>query len=163
MTTKPRILVAFGDKLMKRIIADTLESAGYAVLLAGDGEEALTRASSEHPDLLVVDILMPRLNGIHVARELKSNPATRRIPIIIVSSLSHTPAAQLTQAEAYVQKPFGPVELLTQVGNLLRRCSPASEPPGGVASAAAPHPSISRIVPQRMTMAAHRDAAGEDR
>ncbi len=129
MADKARILVADDDKLMRAFLSDTLEYFGYTVILASDGEEALMKVRSEHPDLILLDIMMPKRNGIQVAQELKSDPTTSGIPIIIVTSLPGTPAAQVSRAEAYLQKPIRPEALLSQVWKLLPARGAPLKPP----------------------------------
>lgn len=94
---------------------------------AWDGDEALAKAQTQRPDLVLLDIMMPKRNGIQVAQDLKDNPATSGIPIIMVTALSGTPAAQITRAEVYLQKPVRPGDLLEHVRRLLatRGCEPA--------------------------------------
>lgn len=134
VAAKYRILVADDDKLVQSAFSDILEYSGYSVISAWDGEEALTKARQERPDLILLDIMMPKLNGIQVAQDLKADPATSDIPIIIVTALSGTPAAQVTRAEVYLQKPVRPGDLLEQVRRLLRE-STAQPPSGGFGSA----------------------------
>jgi twitching motility two-component system response regulator PilH len=153
MGISPRILVADDDKLMQALLGDLLAQSGCEVLSAWDGEEALAKVRSESPDLILLDILMPKRNGIQVARDLKRAPATRDIPVVIVSSLAGTATAQVSKAEAYVQKPIDPHSLMKTVWELLasRRYAPsavggssptpqtspeaaASEPRGGAAA-----------------------------
>ncbi len=119
MSDKPRILVADDDRLVQSAFSDLLEYSGYAVISAWDGEEAFTVAQAERPDLILLDVLMPKRNGIQAAQDLKANPATRDIPIIMVTALSGTPAAQLTRADVYLQKPVRPGDLLEHVRRLL--------------------------------------------
>lgn len=128
MRVPARILVADDDKLMHALLSDLLAEAGYVVLLAWDGEEALAKARAESPDLILLDILMPKKNGIQVAQDLKGEAGTCDIPIVIVSSLAGTPAAQVSKAEAYLQKPIDPHDLMETVWKLLaaRRCASSS-------------------------------------
>jgi CheY-like chemotaxis protein len=119
VTSRPRILVADDDKLVQSAFTDILEYSGYTVIPAWDGDEALAKAQAEQPDLVLLDIMMPKRNGIQVAQDLKENPATSSIPIIIVTALSGTPAAQITRAEVYLQKPVRPGDLLERVRRLL--------------------------------------------
>lgn len=119
VSDKPRILVADDDKLVQSAFSDLLEYSGYRVIPAWDGEEAFAKALAERPDLILLDVLMPKRNGIQVAQDLKANPETRGIPIIIVTALSGAPAAQLTQADVYLQKPVRPGDLLEHVRRLL--------------------------------------------
>lgn len=119
MAGKARILVADDDRLIRTLFSDILEGFGYTAILASDGEEALRKVRAEPPDLIMLDIMMPKRNGIQVAQELKNHPATSGIPIIMVTSLPGTPAAQVSRANAYLQKPFRPEDLLKQVSALL--------------------------------------------
>ena len=150
MGVPARILVADDDKLMHAVLNDLLAEAGYVVLSAWDGEEALANARAESPDLLLLDIMMPKRNGIQVARDLKGDAATRDIPIVIVSFLAGTPAAQVSKAEAYLQKPFHAHDLVKTVWKLLAARRYASNSVRG--SSPDPHAS---------TDAAHTEPGGE--
>ncbi len=127
LTSRPRILVADDDKLVQSAFSDILEYSGYSVIPAWDGDEALAKAQAEQPDLVLLDIMMPKRNGIQVAQDLKDNPATSGIPIIMVTALSGSPAAQITRAEVYLQKPVRPGDLLEHVRRLVapRGCEAA--------------------------------------
>ena len=138
MAEKYRILVADDDKLVQSAFSDILEYSGYAVISAWDGEEAFVKARQERPDLILLDIMMPKRNGIQVAQDLKADPATQHIPIIIVTALSGTPAAQVTRAEVYLQKPVRPGDLLEQVRRLLAAREAAAPPAKGSRAAAGP-------------------------
>lgn len=83
-----------------------LTKAGFDVSTAGDGEEALRVANQKMPDVIVLDLLLPKLSGTEVLKALKSNPATTQIPVIILSSLSHRNKVKLLEdgAEAYFEK-----------------------------------------------------------
>lgn len=131
MSVPARILVADDDKLVQAVLRDVLANAGYVILSAWDGEEALAKARAESPDLILLDIMMPKRNGIQVAQDLKGDAATRDIPIVIVSSLAGTPAAQASKAEAYLQKPFLPNDLIKTVWKLLVARRYASNALGG--------------------------------
>jgi CheY-like chemotaxis protein len=124
-----RILVADDDKLIRELLSDILEDSGYHVALASDGEEALGKVHSEPPDLILLDILMPKRNGIQVSQELKGDPATSGIPIIIITSLPGTPAGQVSRADLYLQKPVRPDELLRHVRKFLPGRETPPKPP----------------------------------
>ena len=140
MAEKARILVADDDHLVRTFLSDTLELFGYEVIMAVDGEDALTKARSEKPDLVLLDIIMPKRNGTQVAEELKANSATSGIPIIIVTSLPSMPPGLSNLAEAYLQKPLRVQDLMKQMWKLLHRRG---------ASPRSPNPSESR--PARTT------------
>ena len=127
MAERGRILVADDENLIRTFLSDTLELFGYEVIMAADGEEALAKVRSENPDLVLLDIMMPKRNGNQVARELKGNPATSGIPIIIVTTLPAMPVDLTGLVEAYVQKPLRVQDLLKHVWKLLpaRGASPS--------------------------------------
>lgn len=99
-----------------------LELEGYEVITASDGEEALNRVLSERPDLVILDVMMPKLNGKDVCRRLKSDPKTSKVPIIFLSAKAQeldVEAGLELGADAYVTKPFDPSDLLDTVATLL--------------------------------------------
>jgi CheY-like chemotaxis protein len=126
-----RILVADDDKFIHAVFGDALAGAGYTVLPAWDGEEALLKARAERPDLILLDIMMPKRDGIQVAEDLKADAATRHIPIVIVSTLANTPAAQNSRADVHLKKPVHPDDLVGTVGKLLCAQGDAAETPDG--------------------------------
>lgn len=100
-----------------------LELEGYDVITASDGEEALDKVLSEGPDLVILDVMMPKLNGKDVCRRLKGDPATAKTPIIFLSAKAQeldVEAGLELGADAYVTKPFDPSDLLETVASLLR-------------------------------------------
>ncbi len=101
-----KVLLVDDSKLQRLANECTLVKAGYEVLTAGDGEEALQIAREELPDVIVLDLLLPKLSGSEVLRKLKSSPKTSGIPVIVLSGLSQRNAVKLLQegAEAYFEK-----------------------------------------------------------
>ena len=88
MPNQPRkILIAEDDRFLRRAADATLRHHGFAVLLAVDGEEALRIARAEIPDLILLDLIMPKLQGFAVLRQLKESPVTAAIPVIVLSNL----------------------------------------------------------------------------
>ena len=83
-----RILLAEDDRFLRRAAEATLRKHGYAVIAAGDGEEALRLAQSERPDVILLDVIMPKMQGFEVLSRLKADSATRAIPVIMLSNLS---------------------------------------------------------------------------
>ena len=81
------ILLAEDDRLLRKAAEATLKRQGYRVVLAVDGEEALQMAAKEHPDLILLDLIMPKRQGFEVLRELKRSPETAQIPVIVLSNL----------------------------------------------------------------------------
>jgi PleD family two-component response regulator len=122
MTAK--ILVAEDDQEILELIKFTLTSEHYHVIWAEDGETAYKLAVSENPDLVMLDVNMPKLSGFEVCEKIRENPSTSLTPIIILTSLSKT-KDRITGiklgADEYMTKPFEPVELVVRVEGLLRR------------------------------------------
>ena len=113
-----RILVVEDHEENRRIVRDLLTSAGYEIVEAVTGEEGVTLAESEHPDLILMDIQLPGIDGYETTRRIKANPASSRIPIIAVTSyaLSGDDVKALAAGcDAYVTKPFSPRALLAKV------------------------------------------------
>lgn len=119
-----RILVADDEPLVIGMIRDILSRLPVSVLEAKDGEEALHLARGERPDLILLDVMMPRLDGFQVAQILKKDPATAQIPLIFISALgaSRDKVRGLNLgAEDYLSKPIEPDELQTRVLSILNR------------------------------------------
>jgi two-component system, cell cycle response regulator DivK len=117
-----RILVVEDQEDNRRIIRDLLTSAGYELMEAVDGEAGVRLADTERPDLILMDIQLPVLDGHEATRRIKQNPELRAIPIIVVTSyaLSGDDAkAMAAGADGYVAKPFSPRELLATIRKLL--------------------------------------------
>jgi DNA-binding response OmpR family regulator len=117
-------LVVDDDPDIARVVEVNLRSAGYDVAVAADGEEALTRASSLRPDLVLLDVMMPRIDGFEVAQRLRKNPQTANTSIIMLTAkaLSADKVTGLQSgADDYIIKPFDPIELLARVKGTLRR------------------------------------------
>jgi len=116
---RPRVLVADGDGEELARTAQRLDRAGYDVLLAHDGEEALARARDERPDVCVLDAMTPKLTGYDVTRQLRADPRTSGMPVLLVTALPLEATAFDLGADAYIRKPFSPQELPGRVGELL--------------------------------------------
>jgi two-component system, OmpR family, alkaline phosphatase synthesis response regulator PhoP len=118
-----RVVVADDDEDIARVIAMTLEDAGYAVFIARDGEEARDLVLSTVPDLLVLDWMMPKLDGPEVITALRAHPRTREVPIVMLSAkTSDDDVWEGWQAgvDYYLTKPFDPEELLRFVASTER-------------------------------------------
>ena len=135
------ILVVDDDPDIARFVEVNLRSAGYEVVVAGDGEAALTQASVLRPDLVLLDVMMPRLDGFEVAQRLRKNPQTANTSIIMLTAkaLSGDKVTGLQSgADDYIIKPFDPIELLARVKGTLRRAkemrnlSPLTGLPGNI-------------------------------
>ncbi len=117
-----RVLVIEDQEDNRRIVRDLLTSAGYDMIEAATGEEGLTLAAANPPDLILMDIQLPGMDGYETTRRLRANPALRRIPIIAVTSyaLSGDDAKALEAGcDAYVTKPFSPRALLAKIREYL--------------------------------------------
>jgi two-component system phosphate regulon response regulator PhoB len=126
----PKILVVEDEPDVVELIVFNLRSAGFEVLSAADGAEALRKAQTQVPDLILLDLMLPELDGLEVCKILRRNPATAGIPILMLTAK----AAEIDRvlglelgADDYVTKPFSPRELVLRVKALLRRGA-ADEP-----------------------------------
>lgn len=117
------ILVADDSLSQREIIGGLLAENGFTVKLATNGREAMEKVSQELPDLVILDIVMPELNGYQVCRNLKNDPKTKHIPVILCST-KNTQADHywgLKQgADAYIVKPFPPQELIATIKQIFR-------------------------------------------
>jgi two-component system cell cycle response regulator DivK len=118
----PRILVIEDQEDNRRILRDLLTSAGYEVIEAVTGEEGVAVAETHRPDLILMDIQLPDLDGYEATRRIKANPALRHIPLIAVTSyaLSGDDVKALEAGcDGYVAKPFSPRALLAKIREYL--------------------------------------------
>ena len=122
--TTIKILVADDEVYMLRLLEMTLKKGGYEVVSCRDGKEALTTAVTVLPQLIVLDVMMPGLDGLGALRQLKENPATKKIPVVVLSAKGHA----LTRVEAetagaafFLTKPFSPNQLLGEVKKILEQ------------------------------------------
>lgn len=120
---KPKILVVDDEQDAIELIEYNLQSAGYRVITAGDGVEALQKTRTSIPDLIVLDLMIPELDGIEVCKILRRDPTTANIPIIMLtakaSELDRVLGLEIG-ADDYVTKPFSPRELVLRVRKQLR-------------------------------------------
>lgn len=120
----PVVLVADDDHDLIALFARRLRKAGYAVITASDGEEALRLAQDHLPHLAVLDVSMPKLTGIDVIEGLRAKPATRDMLVILISAGFDddiTTRGLPIGADDYIRKPFGPQELPSRVHAVLNR------------------------------------------
>ena len=125
------IMVVDDDSSTLRLIGYMLERGGFQIQTAGDGEEGLEKAFAQPPDLIILDVMMPGLNGYEVCRRLRADSRTAHVPIIILTARSQR-VDQKTALEAgadlYMSKPVTPDELVEQVNELLSRPTDVSPP-----------------------------------
>ena len=113
-----RILVVEDQEDNRRILRDLLAHSGYQVFEIDNGEEALAAATEHHPDVILMDIQLPLLDGYEATRRIKADPALRHIPIIVVTSYALSGdenKARAAGCDAYVAKPYSPRALLEKI------------------------------------------------
>jgi DNA-binding response OmpR family regulator len=124
---KGKILVVDDEIYIVHILDFSLGMEGYEVLTALDGEQALEKARAEHPDLIVLDIMMPKLDGYETCKLLKAEGATRDIPVILLSAKGRNVDQKIgfeVGADDYITKPFSPRKLVERINALLGQSSP---------------------------------------
>ena len=119
---KRRVLLADDDPGLRRLIGTTLGTEDFDLLQANDGEQALQIARQQHPELVLLDVNMPKLDGFEVCRHLKSEPETSGIKVVMLTARSEEvdrARGREAGADEYFTKPFSPVQLLNKVYALL--------------------------------------------
>jgi DNA-binding response OmpR family regulator len=122
----PTVLVADDDADVRDVVVFKLEQAGYRVIIAEDGATALARARETKPDLAVLDVMMPRMTGLDVCRELRAGADTASIPIILLTARAQESDIEhgfAWGADDYLTKPFSPRELASRVRAVLARAA----------------------------------------
>jgi CheY-like chemotaxis protein len=119
-----RVLVVDDDRVIQQLLEVNLELEGYEVVAtAADGKEALEKIAELKPDLVILDIMMPKMDGLEVCRRLRADPELAKIPVILLSARAQDMDIREgleIGASAYLTKPFDPVELLEVVGRLAK-------------------------------------------
>ena len=126
MTSAERILVVDNEADIRRFVEVNLRLEGFEVVSANDGEEGLAAAFEEAPDLVLLDVMMPGIDGIEVCRRLRADPRTSHIPVILLTAKSMTVdkvVGLAAGADDYVLKPFDPMELVARVRTTMRRAA----------------------------------------
>ena len=119
-----RILVIEDTEDNRRILRDLLTAAGFEIIEATDGATGVAMAAEQHPDLILMDIQLPVIDGYEATRRIKADPATRHIPIIAVTSYALAGDEAKTRAagcDGYIAKPYDPRQLLQTVREYLLR------------------------------------------
>ncbi len=120
--SQAKILVCDDSPTDLRLVAACLQKQGFTVVTTADGEECLTKAAAEQPDVIVLDVVMPKKNGYQVCRQLKTTPATQNIKVILLTSKNQASDrfwGMKQGADAYMTKPFADEELLASIAELL--------------------------------------------
>ena len=120
-----KILVVDDEPDVVTYLASVLRDNGYEALEAFNGEEAMEKVLKHHPDLVTLDITMPEMTGVKAYRKMKEDPALSKIPVVIVTGVSHefkqfiSTRSQVPAPEGYLEKPVKPEDLLAEVRRLL--------------------------------------------
>jgi DNA-binding response OmpR family regulator len=124
------VLVVDDDPVILKLLEVNFEMEGFQVVRAADGAEGLERAREVLPDIVVLDVMMPRMTGYEVAKALREDDQTAHIPIIFVTARAQSSDVERGMelgVEDYVTKPFDPLDLIDRVNNLLARTQAAAE------------------------------------
>ena len=122
MSGRRLILIADDDEDILELVKAVLERSGHEVVAVGDGAEALASVRTRRPDLAVLDIAMPHVDGLEVLRRLRADAETTALPVVLLSAQAQEADVErgfATGASAYVKKPFSPRELAARVAELL--------------------------------------------
>ena len=122
MSSSGKLLVVDDAPENIQLLDAVFSPRGYAVLSASSGKDALTKATTEDPDLVLLDVLMPEMDGYEVCRRLREEPSTRLLPVIMITASGNQEKVRALEAGAddFIQKPFDQSELLARVQSLLR-------------------------------------------
>lgn len=138
MAEKPRILLVDDEPSIIKMVGKRLEVEGFEVVVAMDGQEGLAKAQSEHPELIILDLMLPKLNGYEVCTMLKQDTRYQQIPIVLFTAKTQEKDEALGMecgANGYLRKPFRAQELLATIRGLLASSSGTPQPsegqPGG--------------------------------
>jgi len=124
MNGQKRILIVDDEEDILNVLKFRLEANNYEVLTASDGQEGLNKARTERPDLLILDLMLPKLDGYKVCRMLKFDEVYKAIPIIMFTAKAQQKDEELGKemgADAYIAKPFEPEILLEKIRQLLKK------------------------------------------
>lgn len=119
-----KVLIVEDDPLMSRMYQKTFSFAGYSIVMAVDGEEGVLKASTESPDIILLDIMMPKMNGIQALEKLKADPKTKNIPVVMLTNMAESKTAEesLTKGAAkyVIKSEYDPGQVVAMVEQLLK-------------------------------------------
>ncbi len=124
MEVFPKILVVDDSEFIVKLIESTLRDTGYHIIKAYDGEDALTKVAAEMPDLIILDVMMPKMTGLEVCRRIKTDEKTMLIPVVLLTSKNFVEdkiTGLETGADDYITKPFNTKELLVRIQGLIQK------------------------------------------
>ncbi len=116
---RKRILIAEDFETLSKLIRNSLRSLDVDFEEAVDGSEAIAKAKKVNPDLIIMDVGMPKVNGYDATRAIRNDPSTRHIPVLILTATGDEKEAEKAGATAYLAKPYSPAELKTKAAKLL--------------------------------------------
>jgi DNA-binding response OmpR family regulator len=122
--TKVTVLVIDDDPVILELLRVNFEIEGFDVICASDGEEGLKRAQTDRPDAVISDIMMPRRDGLQLLADLKADPSTEDLPVILLSAKAQKNEVQQgldMGADDYITKPFDPLELIDRLNAVMTR------------------------------------------
>jgi two-component system chemotaxis response regulator CheY len=122
LTAPKKALIADDEIYMLRLLEMTFKKGGFEVVSCRNGQEALATAVTVQPQIIVLDVMMPGLDGLGALRQLKGNPVTADIPVVVLSSKGHALTrieAELAGAAIFLTKPFSPNQLIEEVKKIL--------------------------------------------
>jgi len=121
----PKILIAEDELSIATLLRDILEDEGYAVVLAQNGQEALDILRTTRPALVMTDVMMPILNGFALCRAMQADPAYQAIPVIVMSAITDSSAAEGCRASGFLKKPFNLQNIVDTITNVLGQAGQA--------------------------------------
>jgi DNA-binding response OmpR family regulator len=122
--SRGKVLVIDDEEYIQHILNFSFGAEGYDVVTAADGEEGIKKAKSEKPDIIVLDIMMPKMDGYEACKRLKTDPNTKSIPVILLTAKGREVDRKLGSqagADDYVVKPFSPGRLIERVEGMMKR------------------------------------------
>lgn len=122
MLNKGKVLVVDDEIYILHILDFSLNAEGYEVITAEDGEQAIEKAQKEQPDLVVLDVMMPKIDGYEACRKMKQDPKMKDVPVILLTAKGRDIDRKLgleVGADDYITKPFSPNKLIEKIGSFL--------------------------------------------